>query len=92
MQSNQLPAELRERVESAIAALDYRVTVGQVAARAGVKLSDADKALKAIAYDSLAALEVNSQLCHMLMLCCKPLPLAKFNDAPSGCLAACLSS
>lgn len=65
MQSNQLPVELRERVEKAIAALDYRVTVGEVAARAGVKLADADKALKAIAYDSLANLEVSSQLCHM---------------------------
>jgi len=39
MQSNQLPAELRERVERAIAALGYRVTVGEVAAKAGVKLS-----------------------------------------------------
>eukprot|EP00775_Hariotina_reticulata_P003685 gene3685-3945_t len=61
MQSNQLPAELRERVEKAIAALGYRVTVGEVAARAGVKLADADKALKAIAYDSLANLEVSDK-------------------------------
>lgn len=36
-----------------------RVTVGDVAARAGVKLSEADEALKALAFDSLGALEVS---------------------------------
>ncbi|KAF8060028.1 hypothetical protein HT031_004966 [Scenedesmus sp. PABB004] len=61
MQSNQLDADLREGVERAVAGLGYRVTVGQVAARAGVKVSDADRALKALAYDSLAHLEVSSE-------------------------------
>lgn len=58
MQSNQLAPQLRDAVEAAIARLGYRVTVGQVAAAAGVKLSDAEAALKALAYDSLGNLEV----------------------------------
>jgi hypothetical protein len=58
IQSNRLDQDLKERVERAIAALGYRVTVGDVAARAGVKVSEADEALKALAYDSLGALEV----------------------------------
>eukprot|EP00878_Enallax_costatus_P002812 GHUV01003004.1.p1 GENE.GHUV01003004.1~~GHUV01003004.1.p1 ORF type:complete len:653 (+),score=181.31 GHUV01003004.1:192-2150(+) len=61
MESNKLDAELRERVERAIVSLGYRVTVGDVAAKAGVKLSEADAALKAIAYDSLGNLEVSDQ-------------------------------
>ncbi|WIA33689.1 hypothetical protein OEZ86_006807 [Tetradesmus obliquus] len=60
MQSNQLDAELKERVEKAIAKLGFRVTVGQVAAAAGVKLSQAEQALKALAYDSLGNLEVST--------------------------------
>lgn len=66
MESNKLDAELRERVERAIVALGYRVTVGDVAAKAGVKLSEADAALKAVAYDSLGNLEVRAALCLLL--------------------------
>jgi hypothetical protein len=58
MQSNQLDDGIKERVEKAISKLGFRVTVGQVAAAAGVKLSEADQALKALAYDSLGNLEV----------------------------------
>jgi ribosomal protein S25 len=60
MQSNQLDADVKERVEKAIAKLGFRVTVGQIAAAAGVKLSEAEQALKALAYDSLGNLEVSS--------------------------------
>ncbi|KAI8474841.1 MAG: hypothetical protein J3K34DRAFT_517921 [Monoraphidium minutum] len=60
MQSNRLDADIRERVEGAIEGLGYRATVGDVAARAGVKLSEADAALKALAYDALGHLEVSS--------------------------------
>lgn len=60
VQSNRLDPAQREAVESAITALGGRVTVGQVAARAGVRLADADAALKALAYDSLAHLEVRN--------------------------------
>lgn len=59
MQSNQLDQRIKERVERAIEALGYRATVGDVAARAGIKISEADEALKALAYDSLGALEVS---------------------------------
>jgi hypothetical protein len=58
MQTNRLNPEVRERVERAVEALGYRATVGEVAARAGVKLSEADEALKALAYDALGHLEV----------------------------------
>jgi len=60
MQSNRLNPETRERVEAAIEALGYRATVGDVAARAGVKISEADEALKALAYDALGHLEVRA--------------------------------
>ncbi|KAG2434769.1 hypothetical protein HXX76_007654 [Chlamydomonas incerta] len=60
LQSNRLDPDLRERVESAVERLGGRVTVGDVAARAGVKLAQADEALKALAYDTAAALQVSS--------------------------------
>ncbi|PNW80988.1 hypothetical protein CHLRE_07g338350v5 [Chlamydomonas reinhardtii] len=60
LQSNRLEPDLRERVESAIERLGGRVTVGDVAARAGVKLAQADEALKALAYDTAAALQVSA--------------------------------
>jgi hypothetical protein len=62
MQSNQLDAGIKERVEKAISKLGFRVTVGQVAAAAGVKLSEAEQALKALAYDSLGNLEVRGHM------------------------------
>lgn len=49
---------MRERVEGALEKLRYRATPGDVAAAAGVKLVEADEALKALAYDALANLEV----------------------------------
>jgi hypothetical protein len=58
MQSNQINPEVREAVERAVESSGYRLTVGEAAARAGVKLADADAALKALAYDSLGHLEV----------------------------------
>ncbi|EFJ41494.1 hypothetical protein VOLCADRAFT_98565 [Volvox carteri f. nagariensis] len=61
LQSNKLHPDLRERVEAAVEQLGGRVTVGDVAARAGVKLADADEALKALAYDTQASLKVSSE-------------------------------
>lgn len=61
MQTNRLDPDVRDRVEAAVEALGYRATVGEVAARAGVKLSEADEALKALAYDALGHLEVSSE-------------------------------
>lgn len=50
---------MRERVQTAIESLGYRVTAGDVVARAGVKLSEADEALQALSCDSQGALEVS---------------------------------
>lgn len=52
---------MREKVERAVESLQFRATVGDVAAKAGVKLADADRALKALATDSLATLKVLQQ-------------------------------
>lgn len=76
IQSNKLQPDIKERVERAIAALGYRVTVGDVAARAGVSIAQADEALKALAYDSLGNLEVRfvpaqaSRFCISCMTVC----------------------
>lgn len=61
LQSNRLDQEVRDRVEKAIEQLGGRVTVGDVAAKAGIKLSEADECLKALAYDTLGVLEVSSE-------------------------------
>ncbi|GIL82862.1 hypothetical protein Vretifemale_11774 [Volvox reticuliferus] len=61
LQSNRLNSNLRERVEAAVAQLGGRVTVGDVATRAGVNLADADEALKALAYDTQASLKVSAE-------------------------------
>jgi len=52
--------DLRRKVEAAIAGLAFRVTAGDVAARAGVSLADAEAALRALAADSMATLNVSS--------------------------------
>jgi hypothetical protein len=46
LQSNRLPADLKEKVEAAVESLEFRVTPGDVAAKAGVKLADAESALQ----------------------------------------------
>ncbi|KAG2490818.1 hypothetical protein HYH03_010740 [Edaphochlamys debaryana] len=61
LQSNRLQPELREKVEQAVQALGYRVTVGDVAAAAGVPLARADEVLKALAYDTQASLKVSNE-------------------------------
>lgn len=60
LQSDRLDAGVRERVSSAIQNLNYRVTAGDTAAQAGVSVAQANEALQALAYDSLAALEVRN--------------------------------
>lgn len=52
---------MRQSVTAAIKRGGYRVTVGDVAAAAGVRLSEAEEALKALAADTLAHLEVSEQ-------------------------------
>ena len=56
----QLREEVRERVSSAVESLNGRVTVGDVAARAGVSISEAGEALNALAADTQGTLEVST--------------------------------
>lgn len=58
-QTVQLDASVRRAVEDAIDSRNYRVTVGDVAATAGIKTSQAEEALRALAADSLATLSVS---------------------------------
>lgn len=61
VQSASLDPRLREAVETAIErAPSRRLTAGDAAAAAGVSLQEADRCLRALAYDCLAALEVSS--------------------------------
>jgi hypothetical protein len=61
VQSASLDPRLREAVERAVErAPERRVTAGDAAAAAGVPLADADRALRTLAYDCLATLEVSS--------------------------------
>eukprot|EP00200_Dunaliella_tertiolecta_P005458 CAMPEP_0202338920 /NCGR_PEP_ID=MMETSP1126-20121109/1004_1 /ASSEMBLY_ACC=CAM_ASM_000457 /TAXON_ID=3047 /ORGANISM="Dunaliella tertiolecta, Strain CCMP1320" /LENGTH=527 /DNA_ID=CAMNT_0048929397 /DNA_START=20 /DNA_END=1603 /DNA_ORIENTATION=- len=61
LQSNRLNSDVRERVEAAVEGLGYRVTAGDVAARAGVKVAEADEALQALTFDTEGALEVSAE-------------------------------
>mmetsp|Transcript_7600 Transcript_7600/g.30799 ORF Transcript_7600/g.30799 Transcript_7600/m.30799 type:complete len:530 (-) Transcript_7600:893-2482(-) len=61
VESEQLPKEIRDPVMDSIQSLGGKCTVGDVASAAGVKLSDAENAMKAIAADTGATLEVSSQ-------------------------------
>jgi len=46
-------------VQDAVESLGGRVTVGDVSARAGVKISEAEEALNALAADASGTLEVS---------------------------------
>ena len=59
---------MREAVESALEALGGRVTVGDVAGRAGVRVSEAEQALNALAADCQGTLEV--WLLYGKCVCC----------------------
>lgn len=58
MQSTRLEDNVRERVELSVERLRGRATVGDVAASAGLRLAEAEEALKALAYDSQADIQV----------------------------------
>ena len=68
LESLKLSQRVRKSVEDAVEGLGGRVTVGDVAARAGVKISEAEEALNALAADAGGTLEVSQQklfcLCH----------------------------
>lgn len=63
LESTSIPQSVRQRVEDAVEKLGGRVTVGDVAARAGVPLEVTERALNALAADCEGVLQVNSIGC-----------------------------
>ncbi|KAL9995196.1 hypothetical protein Hdeb2414_s0828g00951521 [Helianthus debilis subsp. tardiflorus] len=58
IESDKLPAEVRKRTMEAVDKCGRRVTVGDVASKAGIKLTEAQRALQALAADTNGFLEV----------------------------------
>ncbi|KAJ7976123.1 Iron-sulfur cluster biosynthesis family protein [Quillaja saponaria] len=58
VESDKLPSDVRKRTMDAVDACGGRVTIGDVASRAGLKLDEAQKALQALAADTRGFLEV----------------------------------
>ncbi|KAI5664748.1 hypothetical protein M9H77_24071 [Catharanthus roseus] len=59
VESDKLPSDVRKRALDAIDSCGRRVTIGDVASRAGLKLNEAQKALQALAADTDGFLEVS---------------------------------
>ena len=59
MESDSLPSDVRNRAMEAVDACGGRVTIGDVASRAGLKLNEVQKALQALAADTNGFLEVH---------------------------------
>ncbi|KAJ0792051.1 hypothetical protein HanOQP8_Chr01g0012951 [Helianthus annuus] len=57
IESDKLPAEVRKRTMEAVDKCGRRVTVGDVASKAGIKLTEAQRALQALAADTNGFLE-----------------------------------
>lgn len=58
VESDKLPTDVRKRAMEAVDSFGGRVTIGDVASRAGLKLNEAQKALQALAADTDGFLEV----------------------------------
>lgn len=58
VESDKLPTDVRKRTMEAVDGCGGRVTIGDVASRAGLKLNEAQKALQALAADTDGFLEV----------------------------------
>lgn len=58
IESDKLSADVRKRAMDAVDKCGRRVTVGDVASKAGIKLTEAQRALQAIAADTNGFLEV----------------------------------
>ncbi|KAD3336383.1 hypothetical protein R6Q59_028394 [Mikania micrantha] len=61
IESDKLPTDVRKRVMDAVDTCGRRVTVGDVASKAGIKLTEAQRALQAIAADTNGFLEVSDE-------------------------------
>lgn len=60
VESDKLPSDVRKRAMEALDSCGGRVTIGDVASRAGLKLGEAQRALQALAADTDGFLEVVS--------------------------------
>lgn len=58
VESDKLSTDVRKRTMEAVDSFGGRVTIGDVAGRAGLKLNEAQKALQALAADTDGFLEV----------------------------------
>ena len=58
VESDKLPTDVRKRAMDAVDSFGGRVTIGDVASRAGLKLNEAQRALQALAADTNGFLEV----------------------------------
>ncbi|KAF8079426.1 hypothetical protein N665_1028s0009 [Sinapis alba] len=61
VESDKLPTDVRKRAMEAVDECGRRVTVGDVASRAGLKVTEAQKALQALAADTDGFLEVSDE-------------------------------
>ncbi|KAF7825703.1 Iron-sulfur cluster biosynthesis family protein [Senna tora] len=61
VESDKLPSDVRKRTMDAVDACGGRVTIGDVASKAGLKLNEAQKALQALAADTNGFLEVSEE-------------------------------
>ncbi|XP_015580585.2 uncharacterized protein At5g03900, chloroplastic isoform X1 [Ricinus communis] len=61
VESDKLRADVRKRAMEAVDAFGGRVTIGDVASKAGLKLNEAQKALQALAADTNGFLEVSDE-------------------------------
>ena len=73
VESDKLPVDVRRRAMDAVDVCGGRVTIGDVASKAGLKLNEAQKALQALAADTDGFLEVfqfdNSILTIQFFVC-----------------------
>jgi hypothetical protein len=67
VETDKLPTDVRKRTMDAVDGFGGRVTIGDVASRAGLQLNQAQKALQALAADTDGFLEV---LIFFLFLVC----------------------
>ncbi|KAI0496860.1 hypothetical protein KFK09_023184 [Dendrobium nobile] len=61
VETDKLPSDVRKRAMDAVDSYGGRVTIGDVASRAGLKLNEAERALQALAADTNGFLEVSDE-------------------------------
>ncbi|KAJ6792920.1 uncharacterized protein M6B38_114035 [Iris pallida] len=61
VETDKLPSDVRNRTMAAVDSCGGRVTIGDVAGRAGLKVSEAERALQALAADTGGFLEVSDE-------------------------------